>query len=124
MIFAKTFEGGFRMLIEKLFGTELKIKILRVLNQKKRANFNEIRDLIQGGAGSTKNALEQLVRDGILLVENVGKLKKVFSISEEYTLFLNTVFQLEDDYIRKTNLSKKLFEFFGELKNYEDNPRG
>ena len=103
------------MLIEDLFGSGLKVRILRILNEKKKVNFNELRTYLKSGAGSTKNAVDQLVDAGVLRIENLGKIKKIFSISEDYKELIEKIFALEADFMKKKDLNKKLFEFFEEV---------
>lgn len=100
-------------MIEKFFGSDLKIKILRELHKKGQMRFSEIRNDLNSGSGSTKKALENLTEDKIILRIEEGPKKLYFDINPEYLDFIVDVFELEKTYFQKQeqeDLFKKFFQ--------------
>lgn len=100
------------VLFEILFGSELKIKILRELNSKKIMRFSEIRDSLLTGAGSTKSALDFLTENSVIIKIEEGPKKIYFKINEKYEKFINDLFESEKDFYMKDNKIKVFEKFF------------
>ena len=101
-------------ILENLFSSELKIKILRLLYKEKKLRFIDIKEKLSSGAGSTKNVLENFVENEILKVSKISERKKIYYINEEYIELIRNIFSIEEEYEFK-NKKKKMYKTFFEL---------
>lgn len=99
-------------MLEKVFGSELKIKILRELYVNGHMRFSEIRKNLQSGSGSTKKALEILTEENVLLRIEEGPKKLYFEINPEFLDFLTDIFELEKNYFFSQEKESILKQFF------------
>ena len=96
---------------EFIFGSELKIKILRLLSQKGKVRFSEIKTTLKSGAGSTKASLDSLIKNNIIILIEEGPRKKYFIISDYYKNILKELFDFEEK-IENQNLKKDMLKNF------------
>lgn len=100
-------------MLEEIFGTELKIKILKLFKEYERLRFTEIKEILNSGAGSTKSSLGELVNYGILNRFDDGPKKVYYSLNKDYKEFLFKIFEIEEEFFFKHDKQKMFVDFFG-----------
>ncbi|BBE31231.1 hypothetical protein OSSY52_13720 [Tepiditoga spiralis] len=96
---------------EITFGSELKIKILRILSKKGKVRFSEIKNSLKSGAGSTKASLDSLIKNNVVTAIEEGPRKKYFIISDYYKNILKELFDFEEK-IENQKLKKDMLKNF------------
>ena len=99
-------------MLEKYFGSDLKIKILRELYNNGQMRFSEIRTNLNSGSGSLQKALESLVEEAIIIRKEEGPKKLYFELNEDHIDFLKEIFKLEKIYMNRLNKEDILKDFF------------
>ncbi|AEX84656.1 hypothetical protein XO10_01315 [Marinitoga sp. 1135] len=87
-------------MLEFIFNSKIKIKVLRTLVETDEIYFNDLRRKINSGAGSLKKVIDFFYEKNIIELKRIGKRKLLISLNNNYKELLKKIFEIEKDFIK------------------------